>query len=66
MRHPSLPRLIAVAALATVAACGGPTPDDDGRSETQAAVEPLRIAFIAYQNPDQLLERRSRSGAARA
>ncbi len=56
MRHPSLPRLIAVAALAVFAACGGPTPDDDGPSETQAAVEPLRIAFIAYQNPDQLLE----------
>ncbi len=43
----------AFVALGGLMACGDPRPGD---GEQAAAGEPLRIAFIAYQNPDQLLE----------
>ncbi len=45
--------LAVVVALGGLMACGSPTPDG---GEQAATSEPLRIAFIAYQNPDQLLE----------
>lgn len=44
---------IAALALFALAACGG---EVSREAESTAAPEPLRIAFIAYQNPDQLLE----------
>ena len=40
-------------ALGGLTACGAPPP---GNGEQAATAEPLKIAFIAYQNPDQLLE----------
>lgn len=56
MRHLKPLWLTAIAALAAFAACGAPTPRDGEQATTGAIVEPIRIAFIAYQNPDQLLE----------
>ncbi len=56
MKHSKTLSRIAIAlvvALGGLMACGDPTPGD---GEQAATGEPLRIAFIAYQNPDQLLE----------
>ena len=50
---------LALVAFAGFIACGSPAPEGGNATvpDTQAvAGEPLRIAFIAYQNPDQLLE----------
>lgn len=52
------PALVAIAFAAGLTGCAGPEPGGDTVPSDAAAApaEPLRIAFIAYQNPDQLLE----------
>lgn len=50
---------LALVAFASLIACGSPTPEGGNATvpgSQAGTVEPLRIAFIAYQNPDQLLE----------
>lgn len=56
MKHSKPLWLVAVAVLAVSVACDPPTPEGGEQTATGPAVDALRIAFIAYQNPDQLLE----------